>query len=107
MIARILFLIPISFAISWCATWLMRRLAPRFGFVDKPGGRKIHANVKPLGGGVAIFAGVAIPLIAILVLLYAPPFGEQGRFWNPAYVRGAHQHTPLALGLVGAMFCMH
>ena len=35
----------------------MKRIAPRLGFVDKPGGRKIHSNPKPLGGGVA--TGVA------------------------------------------------
>jgi UDP-GlcNAc:undecaprenyl-phosphate GlcNAc-1-phosphate transferase len=107
MVRAILLLPLLSFAISWCTTLLVRRLAPRLGFVDKPGGRKIHANPKPLGGGVAIFAGVALPLVAILLLLYTPAFGEHaGRFSAP-FVRGAHEHTPLALGLLGTMLAMH
>ena len=55
MILSILGLGAISFVISWLGTWAMIRIAPRIGFVDKPGGRKIHANPKPLGGGIAIF----------------------------------------------------
>ena len=39
----ILGLLAVSFAISWVLTFDMKRLAPRLGFVDKPGGRKIHA----------------------------------------------------------------
>src|SRR5688500_7724232 len=44
-----------SFLLSLILTRVMTALAPRIGFVDKPGHRKIHANPKPLGGGVAIF----------------------------------------------------
>ncbi len=107
MTGAILCLPLISFAIAWCATLIVRRVAPRIGFVDKPGGRKIHPNAKPLGGGTAIFAGVAAPLLAILLLLYTSAFGEHAGRWNPAFVRGAHEHTPLALGLLAAMLAMH
>ncbi len=55
--------------ISWCATGMMKRLSPRIGFVDKPGTRKIHHVPKPLGGGVAIVLGFALPLIALLLVL--------------------------------------
>src|SRR3954468_18708247 len=57
----------VSFVISWVATFAMIRVAPRRGFVDKPGHRKIHHNPKPLGGGVAIFLGVVLPLLAVMV----------------------------------------
>lgn len=43
-----------SFFISFLLTRLMIYAAPRIGFVDKPGYRKIHHQPKPLGGGVAI-----------------------------------------------------
>ena len=46
---QILALILLSFCISWLITYAMKRVAPRLGFVDKPGGRKIHANPNPLG----------------------------------------------------------
>ena len=103
----ILCLIAVSFTIAWGATLLMRWVASRLGFVDKPGGRKIHAKPKPLGGGVAIFAGVAVPMVAVLILLHTRRFGEHGGEFLPAFVRGAHEHTPLALGLLGTMAAMH
>ena len=47
-----------------------RRIAPRFGFVDNPGGRKAHRAPTPLGGGVAIWLTMAILLTAGAALLY-------------------------------------
>ncbi len=38
-------------------TVILEHLAPRFGMVDHPGGRKQHARTVPLVGGVAIFIG--------------------------------------------------
>ncbi len=85
----------------------MIRVAPRLGFVDKPGGRKIHDNPKPLGGGVAIFLGFAVPLLGVLIALncitIAPKPGDR---FN-AYLSGAVERTPMALCLVGAMLAMH
>jgi UDP-GlcNAc:undecaprenyl-phosphate GlcNAc-1-phosphate transferase len=107
MILPILCLPVISFIISWLATLVIRRLALKVGFVDKPGGRKIHTNPKPLGGGIAIFAGVAVPLLTALVLLSTLAPDGSGAHWNPAYIRGAREHTPLALGMIGAMLFMH
>ena len=66
----ILALAAVSFCISWIATLLMKRVAPLVGFVDKPGGRKIHANPKPLGGGVAIFLGFALPVLVGLAVVH-------------------------------------
>ncbi len=102
----ILCILPVSFAITWGATLAVRAVAPRVGFVDRPGGRKIHANPKPLGGGVAIFAGVALPLAAALVAAHVPAI--VGRLpIDPAYVRGAAEQTPMAVGLLLAMAVMH
>src|SRR5215217_7463412 len=67
MLLPILCLLVVSFVLAWAGTFVMIRVAPKIGFVDKPGGRKIHANPKPLGGGVAIFLAFALPMLALLV----------------------------------------
>ncbi len=53
-----------SLVVSWCVALVMRRLAPRWGLVDRPGAHKVHAKATPYGGGVAIWAGVVVPLAA-------------------------------------------
>ena len=97
-----------SFAISFFAILLIRPLARRIGFVDKPGGRKIHANPRPLGGGVAIFAGIALPLLAALIYvhLFDPPTGNGSLPWQ-AYWGGIRLKTPMALSILGAAACLH
>ena len=57
-------LLMISFALGVSLAELARRVAPRFGLVDKPGGRKAHRAPTPRGGGVAIWATMAIMLLA-------------------------------------------
>src|SRR5438128_9332349 len=100
----ILGLIVLSFAISWILTFAMKRIAPRLGLVDKPGGRKIHANPKPLGGGVAIFIAFALPLLGALVAAHvAHPSDATMR----AYIGGAKDKTPLALAMLGAALALH
>ena len=114
----ILALIPASLGISLTVTYLMKRIAPRIGFVDKPGGRKIHANPKPLGGGVAIFLGFAIPVLVGLALINViqppklavssagpAPAGHVSPL--PAYWSGVRERTPAALELIAAAFLMH
>lgn len=51
-----------SFWVAYLGTFLMRWLAPRWGLMDIPAQRKVHLTPKPLGGGLAIWAGVVIPL---------------------------------------------
>jgi UDP-GlcNAc:undecaprenyl-phosphate GlcNAc-1-phosphate transferase len=107
MILPILGLAPVSFVISWLATLLIRRIAPSVGFVDRPGGRKVHSHPKPLGGGIALLLGVALPLLGMLGLLHVPIVTGQFHELNPAYLSGAKEHTPLALGLLGGMLLLH
>ncbi|HEX4795835.1 MAG TPA: MraY family glycosyltransferase [Humisphaera sp.] len=107
-------LIAVSFAISWIATLLMKRVAPMIGFVDKPGGRKIHANPKPLGGGVAIFLGYALPvLLGLAVIHFTEPRNLAAALTKgheadlTAYWSGIRDRTPAALAIVVAAFFMH
>src|SRR5262245_31903323 len=45
-------------------TALMRRFAPRWGLVDHPNSRKVHVTPTPMGGGLAIWVAVLVPLAA-------------------------------------------
>src|SRR3954462_11749385 len=83
MIPAILSLAVVSFAIAGVGTLVMKRVAPRIGFVDKPGHRKIHRQPIPLGGGVAIFWAFVLPLLGAVVAARLadpapPPCGGRG-----------------------------
>lgn len=97
-----------SFLLSLILTRVMIFVAPRIGFVDKPGHRKIHANPKPLGGGVAIFWSFAICLAcgfaAMACISYAPT--EATEQWV-ALRNGMWQQLPLTFGIVLATLVMH
>src|SRR5437763_4698446 len=99
MTTAILGLGLVSFVISWITTFAMIRIAPRIGFVDKPGHRKIHHNPKPLGGGVAIFLGVVVPLLAVLIYAWLPSNAQHIESAAPehALLGGVRLKTPLAL----------
>jgi UDP-GlcNAc:undecaprenyl-phosphate GlcNAc-1-phosphate transferase len=53
-----------AFTLSWYLCGLVRRLAPRWGLVDRPGGHKGHREPTPLGGGVAIWL-TTVSLLAV------------------------------------------
>jgi UDP-GlcNAc:undecaprenyl-phosphate GlcNAc-1-phosphate transferase len=71
-------LVAASFLLSvgFCAA--LRRMAPRWGLLDRPGGHKGHAAPTPLGGGVAIWLAIMIVLSSggLLVLLGADRLPE-------------------------------
>lgn len=102
----------LSFALSLLLTFAIRSLAPRIGFVDKPGHRKIHHIPKPLGGGTAIFLAIALPML--LGLLAARHFDAIAAMFPAAlqqhlriHLPGILHQTPLALKLLLAMLLMH
>ena len=130
MIAAILALLALSFIISFAATAAMKRIAPKLNFVDKPGHRKIHHMPKPLGGGVAIFLGLALPLLGglLYVRCFDPPAISTGSYVvmvSPAgmsttsstrtlqsdtlaiHWSGIRAQTPLAVEFVLAILLMH
>jgi UDP-GlcNAc:undecaprenyl-phosphate GlcNAc-1-phosphate transferase len=76
--ASLLFLAAAS-VLSFCLTLLVRRLAGRLDFLDRPGERKTHPHPVPYGGGIAIFLTVALLLVsAALAVLYCH---RHGRPW--------------------------
>lgn len=79
-------LVP-SFLISFLATAAMRKLAPKWGLIDQPAQRKVHANPTPLGGGVGIWLGVIVPIaIAQLCVLMIVKSGTTPSWVPPELV---------------------
>ena len=111
MTVPILILAAVSFVLSWVVTLAMKRVAPRLGLVDRPGTRKIHQTPIPLGGGVAIFWSLALPMLATLavvnfagnVIIDRFPADED----MAALVEGGQYQTPMTLGLLGGMLVLH
>jgi UDP-GlcNAc:undecaprenyl-phosphate GlcNAc-1-phosphate transferase len=60
-----------SLVVCWAAAFGVRRFGPRCGLVDRPGMRKIHAKPMPTSGGIAIWLGIVLPLLAGQIALWA------------------------------------
>lgn len=95
--------------LSWAVTAVVKRWAIRVGFVDRPGGHKQHDRVVALGGGLAIFFAIVVPLLAGTVaawVLCASP-----REWLPSlfqtHIRGIASKLPILLGVLGAAAVLH
>ncbi|MEL7238797.1 MAG: MraY family glycosyltransferase, partial [Planctomycetota bacterium] len=115
-----------GFVVSIIATGFMVKFAPKIGLVDQPGHRKIHHTPKPLGGGFGIAAGLVLPMLLGLGLVWlinapAEPANLDGEFVftegfdqanvvgldvDAALVRGAEQQAPLLGGFLLATLGM-
>jgi UDP-GlcNAc:undecaprenyl-phosphate GlcNAc-1-phosphate transferase len=74
--AAALALLAGSFAVCASLCALLRRHAPRWGLVDRPGGHKGHRAPVPLGGGLAIWLStVGILLLGLAGALWLGPAG--------------------------------
>ncbi|MCA9101873.1 MAG: undecaprenyl/decaprenyl-phosphate alpha-N-acetylglucosaminyl 1-phosphate transferase [Planctomycetales bacterium] len=103
-----------SLLISWLAGFAVRRWAPRFGLVDHPGHRKVHKTPTPMGGGIAVWLAVVLPLafgqLALFVIdsASAPPTSNEPSFFQPLYeivrshAAGLMTQAPRLWFLVGA-----
>ena len=92
-------------AISLVGTWATCRVSRRIGFVDHPGGHKGHADPVALGGGIAIAAAVALPMLAVVIFARfggADLLPAAGRI----HLGGIITKTPLALGIIAAIVVM-
>lgn len=89
--------------VAWACGFLVRRIGPRWGWVDRPGPRKLHQQPLPTGGGVAIWLGMVVPLAAGHALLWG--LGQLGpdapARWLPAWVV---PHVPGLLHQAGRMW---
>lgn len=55
-----------AMVISMVMIPIMVRLAPRFGLMDRPNERKVHAIPVPRVGGIGIVIGVLVPVVFLL-----------------------------------------
>ncbi|GAC1456661.1 MAG: hypothetical protein PVSMB6_14660 [Steroidobacteraceae bacterium] len=53
----------LALSITTACTPLLLRWAPRVGLTDLPGGRKLHASPVPRVGGIAMAAGILVPIL--------------------------------------------
>jgi UDP-GlcNAc:undecaprenyl-phosphate GlcNAc-1-phosphate transferase len=58
-----------AFLVTLCSMPVWRRLCLATGLEDSPGHRKIHEHPVVLAGGLAIFTGLLVPILAASVLL--------------------------------------
>jgi UDP-GlcNAc:undecaprenyl-phosphate GlcNAc-1-phosphate transferase len=69
-----------SMLVAWLATFAARRLAPRWGLIDRPGERKVHSTPTPMGGGIAIAIGVLLPFlvgqVVLIMAIYSPAISD-------------------------------
>ncbi len=88
---------PLIFLSGFLATLLLtplwRRWARSNGFVDHPGGRKIHAAAIPVAGGIAIFIGFHIACASVFLLPWKPFAGQISIDWWFRFI-------PLSMGVV-------
>ena len=73
-----------SFLVAWLMGFVVRRAALHLGLVDQPGPRKVHRDPTPLGGGLAVYAGVVLPLVfgGLCLVGYDSPAEAEGRGVN-------------------------
>ena len=82
----------------------MRWISPKIGLIDKPAARKVHLVPTPLGGGIGIWFGVVLPLVAAQLLIwYCQAYPQP---WLPAelaeHLKGAMSRRRELWGIMAA-----
>jgi UDP-GlcNAc:undecaprenyl-phosphate GlcNAc-1-phosphate transferase len=96
----------LAFSGAWACTWLTlplwRAWANHIGLVDDPGHRKIHAAPVPLAGGLAVYAGMVLPLLWGVIALQADfGFAREATVLSHGFSRRAMQLGALMIGALG------
>ena len=93
-----------AFWVSFLMTALMRWVAPRLGLIDQPAARKVHVVPTPLGGGIGIWCGVVVPLVAAQFLISI--WGKNPPDWLPLelsqHLAGAAYRSSELWGIITA-----
>ena len=101
----------VSFVISVPLVWALIGAGRRLGHVDRPGAEahKEHDRAVPNIGGIAVFAAVVGPMIAVLVVGWLVPIDWLGRWFAAAgeHLPGLRRQTPLAIAVIVALALMH
>jgi UDP-GlcNAc:undecaprenyl-phosphate GlcNAc-1-phosphate transferase len=81
--------------------------------MDDPGHRKVHTVATPRNGGIGIFWGFAVPILAGIVAVYSvtqQPVTENSEPHLATFhlhLPGMRTHAPLLLTFLGATFLIH
>ena len=79
----------ISFIWALAATWLVRRIALKFGVVDEPDDLvKTHTEPVAYLGGIGIFAGFAAGIVTAILYLRSEPYFGSGLKWLSGILAG-------------------
>jgi len=96
--------------LSAALTLIVRAWARRTGFVDRPHAHKKHEQPVALGGGVAIFAGIAVPLLVGTAVAYLW-HGKAAPSFLPTllcdHLDGIASKLTTVLALCGCMGVLH
>jgi UDP-N-acetylmuramyl pentapeptide phosphotransferase/UDP-N-acetylglucosamine-1-phosphate transferase len=66
---------------AFLLTPVWRRLAPGWGFMDRPGDRKVHRQPVPRGGGLAVFIGFHAACAVVFLFPWKPFAGQLSIDW--------------------------
>lgn len=111
MVWVILALVAVGFAVAAPSVWAARRAGARLGAMDTApvrGQVKMAARRVPNTGGVGVYLGIALPLLATLVAAWA--LGDGSGLGAPevgAHLPGVRAMTPLAFAFLGALTVLH
>ncbi|MBN2180784.1 MAG: undecaprenyl/decaprenyl-phosphate alpha-N-acetylglucosaminyl 1-phosphate transferase [Sedimentisphaerales bacterium] len=101
-----------SFVLSLALTYTAKKIAVRLDFVSRPAGDRFAQKVVPLGGGAAIFAAIAIIILAAVAavkFLAAPGYldwlGESVTIHTPGFLSKVG-HLMLILLLIFVLFLL-
>jgi UDP-GlcNAc:undecaprenyl-phosphate GlcNAc-1-phosphate transferase len=104
-------LVAASFVLSLPLAWLLVVAGRRLGHVDAPGAEahKVHAHAVPNIGGIAVFAGIVVPLVTALLGAALLPASMWGSWLAPVeeHLPGLRRVLPMALAVIGALASLH
>jgi UDP-GlcNAc:undecaprenyl-phosphate GlcNAc-1-phosphate transferase len=99
-----------SFVLSALLTLIVRAVARRRHWVDRPGGHKSHVAPIAMCGGVAIFWAIALPTLGG-VLGVRGALAAHATDWLPTFLQphlpGIGEQLPLLALLLGGAFVLH
>lgn len=115
MITIVFLLIIPAFVVSVIGTYFAKRLGVRLGSLDSPGSEghvKIEIRCVPNIGGIAIVAGILLPIIAGMVFFFGVSDSANlsgSAIWSllSEHIEGIHERLPMIASLVGCVLGLH
>ena len=110
-IATYIYILIVSCALTIVFVKISMKLAVRFNVLDSPSSRKVHINPTPLLGGLGIFAGLTITVLAHyygIILASALKLETLFPFLNQLYIYipGMRSVQPMITGIFGCGFIL-